>query len=59
MLSKGYTVAIANRVCTWYKGNVVLIYKHKLVIIKAETDGAVTCSSCSEFHAEIVCGTKE
>ena len=25
MLSKGYTVALANRVCTWYKGNVVLI----------------------------------
>jgi len=34
MLSKGYTVALANRVCTWYKGNVVLIHKHKLVIIK-------------------------
>ena len=34
MLSKGYTIALANQVCTWYKGNVVLIYKHKLIIMK-------------------------
>jgi len=30
MLSKGYTTALANRVCTWYKGNVVLIYELKV-----------------------------
>ena len=34
ILSKGYTIALANRVCTRYTGNVVLIYKHKLIIMK-------------------------
>ena len=33
MLSKGYTIALANRVCTWYKGNVVSIYKRKFKLI--------------------------